>query len=65
MMLDPLAEIRIRVLVPVRVGCRQLVMDILGHSEGRKAEKGADEAQNAAGSEEGQERYSERFWHHR
>lgn len=51
MVLNPLAEVRVRVLVSIGVGCRQLVMDILGHSEGRKGEKGADEAQNAAGSE--------------
>ena len=65
MVLDPLAEVRVRMLVSIRVGCRQLVMDVLGHSEGCKAKQGADEPQNEAGSEEGQERYSERSWYHR
>jgi len=65
MVLNPLAEVRVRMLMSIRVGCRQLVVNVLGHREGCKAEKGADEGQNEAGSEEGHERYSERSWHHR
>jgi len=65
MVLNPLAEVRVRMLVSIRVGCRQLVMDVLGHSEGRKADEDANKAQNAAVSEEGQEGCPERSWHHR
>ena len=65
MVLNPLAEVRVRMLVSIRIGSRQLVVDVLGRSEGCEAEKGADEAQHAAGSQEGQEGYSARSWHHR
>lgn len=39
MMLYPLAEVRIGVLVSIMVGCRQLVMDILGHGKGRNGKQ--------------------------
>lgn len=38
-MLDPLAEIGIGMLVPIVVGCRQLVMDILRHGKRRKGKQ--------------------------
>jgi hypothetical protein len=43
-MLQPLAEVGVRVLVPIVVSRRQLVMDILRHSKRRNGEQKQDEA---------------------
>ena len=39
MVLNPLAQVGIRMLVPIVVGRRQLVMDILRHSKRRKGKQ--------------------------
>jgi hypothetical protein len=39
MMLDPLAEVGVGVFVPIVVGSRQLVMDILRHGKRRNGEQ--------------------------
>ena len=43
-MLDPLAEIGIGMLVPIVVGSRQLVMDVLRHGKRRKGKQQQDKA---------------------
>lgn len=45
MVLYPLAEIRIGVLVAVRVGGRQLMMDILGDGKRSQRQKNDDESE--------------------
>ena len=39
MMLYPLAQVGIGVLVPIVIGSRQLVMDVLRHGKRRKSEQ--------------------------
>lgn len=53
MMLDPLAEVRIRVFVPVDVGRCQFVMDILRHGERGKREKDPDDPQDESSPQQG------------
>ena len=43
-MLYPLAQVGIGVLVPIVVGSRQLVMDVLRHGKRRKSEQQQDKA---------------------
>jgi len=44
MMLYPLAEVGVGVLVPIVIGCRQLMMDILRHGKRRKSKQQQDKA---------------------
>ena len=44
MMLDPLAEIRIGVFVPIRIGRSQFMMDILGDCKGRQCQQKENQA---------------------
>jgi hypothetical protein len=43
-MLHPLAEVGIGMLVPIMVGRRQLVMNVLGHGERSNGQQEQDEA---------------------
>lgn len=49
MMLNPLAEVGIGMLVPVRIGRRQFVVDILRDGKRRQREKQQDEAERTPG----------------
>jgi hypothetical protein len=42
MVLNPLADVGIRMFVAIRVGCGQLVVDILGHGEWSQPQKNTD-----------------------
>ena len=50
MMLYPLAQVGIGVLVPIVVGSRQLVMDVLRHGKRRKSEQQQDKAERHSAS---------------
>ncbi len=56
MMLDPLAEIRIRVLMPVRVSRGQFMVDILRDGKRRQPEEDADHPQDKAGLQQRRKR---------
>ena len=57
-MLDPLTEVGVGVLVPIVVGRRQLVMDILRHGKRRKSEQQQDKAErHSASKKSGQASY--------
>jgi hypothetical protein len=43
MVLHPLAQVRIRVLMAVGVGCRQLVMNVLGDGQRGEAKQDGDQ----------------------
>lgn len=58
MMLYPLAEVGIRMLVPIVVSRRQLVMDILSHREGRNGEQEEDKADRCAAPKKAEEALS-------
>ncbi len=45
MVLDPLTEVGVGVLVPVVIGSRQLVMNVLRHGKRRKSEQQQDKAE--------------------
>ena len=58
MMLYPLAEIGIGVFMPIVVGCRQLVMDVLRHGKRRKSEQQQNKAErHSASKKSGQASY--------
>ena len=52
MVLNPLTEVCIRMLVPIRIGCGQLMVHILGNGKGSNGE----EQQNETGSNAGLQR---------
>jgi hypothetical protein len=43
--LDPLAEISVRVFVPVRIGSGQLMMDVLGNGKRRQRQQDSDQGE--------------------
>jgi hypothetical protein len=49
MVLNPLAEVRIRVLVPIRICCGQLMVHILGNGKGSNGEEKQNETERDAG----------------
>jgi hypothetical protein len=49
MVLNPLAEVRIRVLVPIRICCGQLMVHILGNGKGSNGEEQQNETERDAG----------------
>lgn len=55
MVLHPLTEVRIGVLMPVRVGCCQLVVHVLRNGKGREPQKDTDDPQCHSRTEQGNE----------
>lgn len=53
MVLDPLTEVRIRVLMAVCISRRQLMVDVLRHGKWCKPQDDADQAQRHSRSQEG------------
>jgi hypothetical protein len=49
MVLNPLTEVRIRVLVPIRICCGQLMVHILGNGKGSNGEEQQNETERDAG----------------
>jgi hypothetical protein len=49
MVLNPLTEVCIRMFVPIRIGCGQLMVHILGNGKGSDGEEQQNETGNNAG----------------
>ena len=54
MVLHPLAQVGIRVLMAVGVGCRQLVMDVLGDGQRGKAKQDGDQRERKTTTDGGE-----------